>query len=77
MTVELVLLQQFMAQEVAEFGDIPFGGGIGGQHLQGFSNRYVANSIVQQHYRLGAIQAGGVQYVVRFQRHGWIVSIVQ
>ena len=58
-----------MPKKYAKAGDIALGGRVCCLYLERFAYGYISYPVVQQHYRLGTKQAGGVQNVIRCYRH--------
>ena len=56
-----LLLHEFVAEEVAELGNVAAGGRVGGDDLEQAAGGQVAYVLVQHHHRLRAVQAGGIE----------------
>ncbi|MCY1431765.1 hypothetical protein D9M71_477420 [compost metagenome] len=61
----LLLLQQFVAKEVAELGDVAAGRGVGCDDLEQAACGQVTHVLVQHHHWFRAVQAGGIEDGVR------------
>src|SRR5690606_16309422 len=61
LAIPLPLLDQLVAEKTAEPRYIPLGRGVGGEDLEAFAGGDVAHGVVQQHHRLRAHQAAGVE----------------
>lgn len=55
------LLDQVVFEESAELGNVPAGGGVGGEHFEQLARGQIANRVMQHHDRLGAHESLGIQ----------------
>ena len=60
------ILEQLVAKEATEPGNVPLGGGVCRQHPYCFALLHIADLVVQQHDRFGAEQPRGVEDVIGF-----------